>query len=125
MGELWMLFSDGITEARDTNGEELTLEHEIFHCVFDMKERPQVPGINIAVESQGRVTWEVNKPGSRHVHYRAVKDDNGRICMLICYNTDLGDGWEREGDDPWYFKEFSEKLAYPMGVNIVFYALTH
>ena len=47
------------------------------------------------------------------------------MMCIICFNTDLGDGWEQEGVDPWYFKEFSEKKAYPMGINIVFYALTH
>ena len=55
----------------------------------------------------------------------AILDDAGRICMMICFNTDLGDGWEEEGTDPWYFREFSEKYAYPLGINIVFYALTH
>ena len=44
---------------------------------------------------------------------------------IICHNTDLGDGWEREGEDEWYFREFAEKKAYPMGINIIFYALTH
>ena len=52
-------------------------------------------------------------------------DDKGRLMAIICHNTDLGDGWEREGEDPWYFKEFSEKKAYPMGINIVTYAMTH
>jgi len=33
--------------------------------------------------------------------------------------------WEREGEDPWYFEEFSVKKAYPMGINIVTYAMTH
>ena len=27
--------------------------------------------------------------------------------------------------DEWYFREFSEKKAYPLGINIVTYALTH
>ena len=40
-------------------------------------------------------------------------------------NTDLGDGWEREGESRFYFHEFSEKKAYPLGINIVFYAMTH
>ena len=47
------------------------------------------------------------------------------MMVIICHNTDLGDGWEREGEDPWYFTEFSEKKAYPMGINIVTYAMTH
>ena len=58
-------------------------------------------------------------------YYKAIHDDQGRIMVFICHNTDLGDGWEREGEDAWYFHEFSEKKAYPLGINIVTYALTH
>ena len=44
----------------------------------------------------------------------------------LCYiGTDLGDGWEREGWNREYFKEISAKKAYPMGINIVVYAMTH
>jgi hypothetical protein len=39
--------------------------------------------------------------------------------------VDLGDGWEREGEDEWYFHHYSERLAYPMGINIIFWAMTH
>ena len=49
----------------------------------------------------------------------------GRLVCFYTYECDLGDGWEREGEDPWYFKEFSEKYAYPLGINIVVYAMTH
>jgi hypothetical protein len=45
--------------------------------------------------------------------------------VFICHNTDLGDGWEQEGVDPWYFENFSVKKAYPMGINIATYAMTH
>ena len=87
---------------------------------------PQVPALHDAINGRDSgVTWEWRKPGSKTVEYKQVKDDNGRMMCIICFNTDLGDGWEREGEDRWYFKEFSEKKAYPMGVNIVFYALTH
>ena len=54
-----------------------------------------------------------------------MTDPEGRLVAVICHNTDLGDGWEREGEDPWYFKEFAEKRAYPMGINIITYAMTH
>jgi hypothetical protein len=58
-------------------------------------------------------------------HYRGIVDDKGRIMVIICHNTDLADGWEREGENEYYYREFSLKKAYPMGINIVVYALTH
>ena len=105
---------------------ELEVDHPIFHLVFELEIKPQIPAVRMAQmgREQG-ITYEWNKPGSETPHYRAVHDDNGRICMMICFNTDLGDGWEEEGTDPWYFENFSEPYAYPLGINIVFYALTH
>ncbi|NNE91673.1 MAG: DUF4159 domain-containing protein, partial [Verrucomicrobiales bacterium] len=110
----------------DRDYVELELDHAIFDIVFDLPIKPQIPAVGMAQmgREQG-ITYEWNKPGSETPHYRAVYDDKGRMCMIICWNTDLGDGWEEEGTDPWYFKEFSEKYAYPLGINIVFYALTH
>ncbi len=103
---------------------ELPYEHEIFHCVFELKEKPQIPSIGHALQGRGHgITWE--RPDAREVHYKALYDDKGRIMSIICHNTDLGDGWEREGENEWYFHEFSEKKAYPLGINIVFYAMTH
>lgn len=113
----------------DRDPFEVPLSHEIFHCVYDMKEKPQVPAINAAYRMQnGQIgTWENSWDGSdtRTPHYRAITDDDDRIMVFICHNTDLGDGWEREGEDQWYFDEFSVKKAYPMGINIVTYAMTH
>jgi hypothetical protein len=65
------------------------------------------------------------RSGTQQVHYRALFDDKGRMMAIICHNTDLGDGWEREGEDPTYFQRFSEKMAYPMVINIIYYAMTH
>jgi hypothetical protein len=108
----------------DRQPVELPLEHPIFHCVYDLKEKPQIPAIGQAFggRNSGR-TWE--RYDAQTPHYRAIFDDDDRMMAIICHNTDLGDGWEREGEDPWYFKEFSEKYAYPLGINIVTYAMTH
>ncbi len=106
---------------------EVPLEHEIFHCVYDMKEKPQLPSVGVATYHRGTgVTWENRRGSDTSIpHYRAIRDDADRIMVFICHNTDLGDGWEEEGVDPWYFEEFSVKKAYPLGINIVTYAMTH
>lgn len=108
----------------DREPQELPPEHPIFHCVYDLKEKPQIPSIGVFQygRSQG-ITWE--RPDAREVHYKGVFDDHGRMMAIICHNTDLGDGWEREGEDPSYFREMSEPKAYPLGINIIFYAMTH
>lgn len=103
--------------------QELPLDHMIFHCVFDLQEKPQVCSIRTAIYRRAKgITWE--SPDGREVSYKGITDDAGRLMVLICHNTDLADGWERVGEDGWYSKEFSEKRAFPMGVNIVFYVLT-
>jgi hypothetical protein len=44
--------------------------------------------------------------------------------VVITHNTDVGDSWEREGDDPRYFYQFAVD-GYAVGINIVLYAMTH
>jgi len=111
----------------DRAPQEVPLEHEIFHCVYDLKEKPQLPAKDRALQGRSSgVTWEYRPESDTSVaSYRAIYDDAGRIMVFICHNTDLGDGWEREGEDQWYFEEFSVKKAYPLGINIVTYAMTH
>jgi hypothetical protein len=105
--------------------EDLELDHPIFNCVFKLNEKPQIPNVGLGTASQwnGGVTWE--RYDARDPHYRAIFDDKRRMMVMICHNTDLGDGWEREGENEYYFREFSEKRAYPLGINIIFYAMTH
>ncbi|MCA9194770.1 MAG: DUF4159 domain-containing protein [Planctomycetales bacterium] len=103
--------------------QDVPLEHEIFHCVYDLKEKPQVPSIHAFY---GGGSYE-NRYGSdtSHANYRAIYDDAGRMMVFICHNTDLGDGWEREGENHEYFQEYAVKKSYPLGINIVTYAMSH
>jgi len=106
---------------------ELPLSHPIFAFPFPLylkgdKNKLQVPSIN---------RWErsgVSYRGgldTRTVHVRAWLDDKQRIMVIATHNTDNGDGWEREGEEVEYFKEFSESRAYPLGMNIIYYLMTH
>lgn len=108
----------------DRDPVELPVEHEIFRCVYPLKEKPQVPSIHAWMNGGGSQEWG-HGGDTAEAHYKAIFDDKGRMMAIICHNTDLGDGWEREGESPEYFKEFSEKKSYPMGINIVTYAMTH
>jgi hypothetical protein len=106
--------------------QELSLEHPLYRAVFRITEKAQVPRIGIGVQAllYGTGTWEQGDQG-REVHHRAILDDKGRIMVLALHNTDTGDGWEREGENYDYFREFAEKFAYPLGINIMFYMMTH
>jgi hypothetical protein len=59
------------------------------------------------------------------VHHRAIFDDKGRLMVLALHNSDDSDGWEREGENTEYFHRFSEGMAYPLAINIIFYVMTH
>jgi hypothetical protein len=53
-----------------------------------------------------------------------ITDEKDRIMVLMTHNTDIGDSWEREGEDHEFFLQFSP-AGYAVGINAVLYALTH
>ncbi len=110
----------------DRSFTELSLDHPLYSCVFQIKSKGQVPNVRTGEESQHTgITWEEHDGDTQTVHHRAIHDDKGRMMVFAAHNTDNGDGWEREGEYEYYFKNFSEKIAYPLGINVVFYAMTH
>jgi hypothetical protein len=104
----------------ERNWFDIPLEHEIFHMVYDLEEKPIIPSIHTYYRG-----YRTERIDAQEAHYRAISDDSGRIMVMACHNTDLGDGWEREGVDRGYFEAYSEPFAYPLGINIVTYAMTH
>jgi hypothetical protein len=90
----------------------------IFHTVFDLMDRFQIPGA--AHLYQGCKNCG---EGGQGAHWRGIYDDKGRIMVAISYNSDVGDAWEF-ADDPSYPEKFSG-LAIRVGVNYVTYAMTH
>lgn len=107
----------------DREPQDVPLEHEIFQCVYPLDEKPQVPSIH---EFYGGGSFERRRGSdTSQANYKAIADDAGRLMVFICHNTDLGDGWEREGENHEYFEEYAVKKSYPLGINIVTYAMTH
>ena len=98
---------------------EIDDDDPIFHTVYDLDQRIQVPG-----EAHLRAGYKSNNgPSSRGAHWRGIYDDKGRIIVAILYNSDIGDAWEW-ADDPRYPAKFAD-LAIRLGVNYIVYAMTH
>lgn len=110
----------------DREWKDVPRSHPLFHSVFNLPEslNLQCPNVRLGTASEFTgVTWE--KPDAKDMHVRAWYDDKGRMCCIATHNTDNGDGWEREGENEYYFREFSEKKAYPLMINILFWVMTH
>jgi len=99
---------------------DLPLDHPVWHQQFEVKEVPQMPSIQAWRRTGGQTDRGVDDP----VDARAIVDQHGRVMVLMMHNTDIPDGWEREGEDPQYFYRFSPD-AYSVGINILIYAATH
>jgi len=97
--------------------EDLRDDDEIFHVMYDLDERFQIPGT--------RFIWggRPYTPDSRVPKWRAIRDDAGRIMVAICHNSDVGDAWEW-ADSPRY-PERDASLAYRIGINYILYGMTH
>ena len=93
--DAWKSFHDQMKRVfPDKEPTDLPLEHPIFHSVFDLKIRPQIPGIDQWArwgDTEPERTWE--RDDAKTPEYWAYFDNKGRMMALICHNTDLGDGW--------------------------------
>lgn len=114
----WEIFVLSMTRVfPDRPIVEIENKDPIFHVLYDLNDRFQVPGAQWFVS---RRTFEQDGVEAR---WRGIYDDKGRLMVAICHNMDLGDAWEWS-DDPAYPEKWAS-LAYRIGVNYVIYALTH
>ncbi len=102
--------------------EDIPPGHTIFNALYRVYDVPQIPSIQHWRRSGGGTSERGSD--SAVPHLRGIRDAQGRIIVLMSHNTDIADGWEREGEDEDFFFAFSPK-AYALGINIILYALTH
>jgi len=103
----------------DRQIEDIPDNDPIFHTLFDLQDRFQVPGAQFF---ESGLTYEDGETG-KVPHWRCIRDDKGRIMVAICHNMDLGDAWEW-ADDPRYEEKWAS-LAYRIAANYFVYDLTH
>jgi hypothetical protein len=118
--EEWSVFINSMSKVFPNRPiEDIDSRDPIFHTIFDLDERFQVPG---AQYLETGLTYEKG-PSGKVPHWRCIRDDKGRIVVAICHNMDLGDAWEH-ADNPRYPEKWTS-LAYRIATNYFIYDLTH
>ena len=116
--EEWEVFTRSMQRVfPDRPIVEIDNKDPIFHTIYDLDDRFQVPG---AQYIRSRRTYEYD---GYQPHWRGIYDDKGRLLVAICFDMDLGDSWEH-ADNPEYPQRFSG-MGIRIGVNYVIYAMTH
>jgi len=114
----WERFMAGMRQVLpDRPVEDLSDSDEIFHVLFDLGQRMQVPGEQYVWSGR---TYEKDGYVPK---WRAIRDDKGRIIVAICHNMHLGDAWEW-ADMPEYPEPFAS-MAFRVGMNYIIYGMTH
>jgi Domain of unknown function (DUF4159) len=116
--EDWETFMEGMRMVFPNRPvEDLDNKDEIFHTLYDLDDRFQVPGEQYI--NTGR-TYEKDGYVPK---WRAIRDDKGRIVVAICHNMHLGDAWEW-ADSPEYPERFAS-MAFRIGLDYIIYGMTH
>jgi hypothetical protein len=114
----WANFAESMTRVfPDRPIVDLENNNPIFHSIYDLDDRYQVPGARYL---QTGVTWKCE---GCEAQWRGIFDDKGRLMVALTPNSDIGDSWEW-ADDPQYLEKFSA-LGIRIGVNYIIYAMTH
>lgn len=95
----------------------------IFHTLFDLDDRPQIPGAAHLRRGYKVPDYAQGPEDGKGAHWRGIYDDKGRIMVAICFNSDVGDSWEWT-DRPEYPEKFSS-AGVRVGINYLIYAMTH
>ena len=99
--------------------EILPLSDHVFHTFFDIDEIIQIPGQDAGC--YGGPTYERRDDTEARIY--GLRNDKGRVMIVVTYNSDLGDAWEYM-DLPCYPAKYSGQ-AYRLGLNFMIYAATH
>lgn len=94
---------------------DITLDHPLYTAYYTIDHVEMTPAIGNTIQR--------TECYGCYTQVKGVYDDEGRLMMVINFNTDLGDAWEW-AEDPRYPLETST-YAYEMGANMIVYAMSH
>ena len=103
--------------------EDVAMTDPIMSAQFQMTEVPQISNFQFWRRTGGRSTSE-RGADSEVVHFRVIRNESHHVMVVMTHNTDVADSWEREGENPGFFEQFSPK-GYALGVNVLLHAMTH
>jgi hypothetical protein len=96
---------------------EIADDDPIFHAVYDLDDRYQIPG------QWALMRGTTYRNDGARAYWKGIYDDHGRLMVAMDFNSDVGDSWEW-ADSPRYPEKYSA-LGIRIGVNYVVYSLTH
>jgi hypothetical protein len=102
---------------------DVPCDDPVLHTQLTVEHVPQITNIQFWRSVGGSSTSERGSD-SVDAHFRVIRDSHGRIMVVMTHNTDIADSWEREGEDPAYFRQFSP-AGYAFGINVLLHAMTH
>ena len=98
-------------------------DHPLWRMMLPVTRLPQMASIQTWRRSGGGTIERWNEDGAAP-DASGIADDHGRLMVVMVHNSDIPDGWEREGEDPDYFFRFSPD-AYSVGIDLLLYSMTH
>ena len=102
---------------------DVPCDDPVFRTQMTVERVPQITNIQFWRAVGGTSTSERGSD-SQDAHFRVIRDTHGRIMVVMTHNTDIADSWEREGEDPAFFRQFSP-AGYAFGINVVLHTMTH
>ena len=106
-GPEWNNFYDNLKRVfPDREPEPVPPDHPVWSIYYDVDP--------VEAESTKRGF------GRYDDEYYAIYGDDGRMLVIICYNQDIGDGWEWPGS-----LADASTVSFQMAINFILYALTH
>lgn len=98
-------------------------EHPVYNQHYQIRNHLQMSNVG---SRRGDDTWRASERGedSPLTPLQLVNNSKGDVAIIMTHNSDVADGWERDGESEAYTLEYGFD-SYALGINVLLYALSH